>query len=100
MRPDSRLLTPVLAVAAAGCIVRDTAAPPATAASAAPVAGSAGGSSKPAPIVRGPSGLPVPPGGGVPRPNGTPGNLKVLDWAGFTAAVSYTFDDTNSSQIQ
>ena len=33
------------------------------------------------------------------RPNGTPGNVTVLDWAGFKAAVSYTFDDTNSSQI-
>jgi peptidoglycan/xylan/chitin deacetylase (PgdA/CDA1 family) len=44
--------------------------------------------------------LPLPPGdGGVPQPSGTPGNLKVLDWAGFKAAVSFTFDDTNSSQI-
>jgi peptidoglycan/xylan/chitin deacetylase (PgdA/CDA1 family) len=100
MHLDSRLLTPVLAVAAAGCIIRDSGAPPASAGSAAPVAGSGGGSSRPAPIVRGPSGLPVPPGGGMPRPNGTPGNLEVLNWAGFTAAVSYTFDDTNSSQIQ
>jgi peptidoglycan/xylan/chitin deacetylase (PgdA/CDA1 family) len=45
------------------------------------------------------SGLPVPPGGGVARPAGTPGNLTVLNWAGFKAAVTYTFDDTNSSQI-
>ncbi|MGC4087155.1 MAG: polysaccharide deacetylase family protein [Polyangiaceae bacterium] len=36
---------------------------------------------------------------GVARPSGTAGNLKVLDWAGFKGAVSYTFDDTNSSQI-
>jgi peptidoglycan/xylan/chitin deacetylase (PgdA/CDA1 family) len=27
------------------------------------------------------------------------GGLQVLNWAGFKAAVSYTFDDTNSSQI-
>jgi peptidoglycan/xylan/chitin deacetylase (PgdA/CDA1 family) len=27
-------------------------------------------------------------------------NLTVLDWAGFKAAVSYTFDDANSSQLQ
>jgi peptidoglycan/xylan/chitin deacetylase (PgdA/CDA1 family) len=47
----------------------------------------------------GPSGLPLPSGGGVPRPAGKPGNLTVLDWAGFKAAVSYTFDDANSSQI-
>ena len=40
------------------------------------------------------------PAGGVPRPSGAPGNVTVLDWAGFKAAVSYTFDDTNSSQIQ
>jgi peptidoglycan/xylan/chitin deacetylase (PgdA/CDA1 family) len=44
--------------------------------------------------------LPVPPGGGVPRPSGTPGNLKVLDWAGFAGAVSYTFDDSQPSQIE
>jgi peptidoglycan/xylan/chitin deacetylase (PgdA/CDA1 family) len=49
---------------------------------------------------RGPANLPVPPGGHVPRPSGAPENLTVLDWAGFKAAVSYTFDDTNSSQIQ
>ena len=50
--------------------------------------------------VNGLSALPVPPGdGGAVKPSGAPGNLKVLDWAGFKAAVSYTFDDTNSSQI-
>jgi peptidoglycan/xylan/chitin deacetylase (PgdA/CDA1 family) len=36
----------------------------------------------------------------VPKPSGTPGDITVLDWAGFKAAVSYTFDDANSSQIQ
>lgn len=47
------------------------------------------------------SGLPVPPGASdVPRPSGAVGGLDVLDWAGFKAAVSYTFDDSNSSQIQ
>ena len=45
------------------------------------------------------SDLPAPPSTGVPRPSGTAGNLRVLAWAGFTAAVTYTFDDTNSSQI-
>jgi peptidoglycan/xylan/chitin deacetylase (PgdA/CDA1 family) len=46
------------------------------------------------------SGLPLPPGaGGVARPNGTPGTITVLNWAGFKSAVSYTFDDSNSSQI-
>jgi peptidoglycan/xylan/chitin deacetylase (PgdA/CDA1 family) len=48
----------------------------------------------------GKSGLPVPPAAGVPQPSGAAGNLTVLDWAGFKAAVSYTFDDANSSQIQ
>jgi hypothetical protein len=48
-----------------------------------------------------PSGLPTPPGaGGMPRPAGTAGNLTVLAWAGFKAAITYTFDDANSSQIQ
>jgi peptidoglycan/xylan/chitin deacetylase (PgdA/CDA1 family) len=44
--------------------------------------------------------LPVPPGdNNVVQPAGAPGGVTVLDWAGFTAAVSYTFDDANSSQI-
>ena len=36
----------------------------------------------------------------MPRPTGTPGNITVISWAGFKGAVSYTFDDSNSSQIQ
>jgi peptidoglycan/xylan/chitin deacetylase (PgdA/CDA1 family) len=37
----------------------------------------------------------------VPRPAGSTGKpgLRVLDWAGFQAAVSYTFDDAQPSQI-
>jgi hypothetical protein len=59
-------------------------------------AGAGGGGGSPASM----SGLPVPPGSGdVPRPAGAVGGLEVLDWAGFEAAVSYTFDDSNSSQI-
>ncbi|HXU02539.1 MAG TPA: polysaccharide deacetylase family protein [Polyangia bacterium] len=51
-------------------------------------------------VVIGP-GLPVPPGpGNVPPPSGTPGNLKVLDWAGFKSAVTYTFDDAQPSQVE
>lgn len=47
------------------------------------------------------SGLPVPPGdANQPRPSGTPGDITVLDWAGFKGAVSYTFDDSNQTQIQ
>ena len=43
----------------------------------------------------------LPPAGeaGKPRPSGATANLKVLDWAGFSSAISYTFDDSNSSQI-
>ena len=59
--------------------------------------GGAGGAA----MIGGPSGLPVPPGpGGVPQPTGTPGNLHVLDWAGFKSAVTYTFDDAQPSQIE
>jgi hypothetical protein len=45
--------------------------------------------------------FPAPPGAAnVPRPSGAPGNLKVLDWAGFRSAVSYTFDDGQPSQLE
>jgi hypothetical protein len=58
--------------------------------------GGAGGGGPP-----GPSGLPIPPGpGNLPQPAGTPGNLKVLDWAGFKGAVTYTFDDAQPSQLE
>jgi peptidoglycan/xylan/chitin deacetylase (PgdA/CDA1 family) len=84
----------VTTLALAGCVGRGASSGPATSAAVTPAtpgrAGRAGGES---------SGLPIPPGGGVPRPSGQPGGLTVLDWAGFRAAVSYTFDDTNSSQI-
>jgi peptidoglycan/xylan/chitin deacetylase (PgdA/CDA1 family) len=36
---------------------------------------------------------------GKAKPSGAAGGLKILDWAGFTGAVSFTFDDNNSSQI-
>ena len=36
---------------------------------------------------------------GKSKPAGAAGGLKVLDWAGFQSAISYTFDDANSSQI-
>jgi peptidoglycan/xylan/chitin deacetylase (PgdA/CDA1 family) len=50
-------------------------------------------------VVLGACGLPAPAASGVPQPTGTAGNPTVLDWAGFTSAVSYTFDDANTSQI-
>lgn len=43
--------------------------------------------------------LPEPATTGVPPPAGAPGGLTVLDWAGFTSAVSWTFDDSQPSQI-
>jgi peptidoglycan/xylan/chitin deacetylase (PgdA/CDA1 family) len=46
------------------------------------------------------SGLPLPKACAAARPAGTAGNLRVLDWAGFKGAVSYTFDDASQSQIQ
>ena len=33
------------------------------------------------------------------QPTGAVGGLRVLDWAGFKGAVSYTFDDNTASQI-
>jgi hypothetical protein len=48
-----------------------------------------------------PSGLPVPPGPtDVPKPSGTATTITVIHWAGFKGAVSYSFDDDNTSQIQ
>ncbi len=44
-------------------------------------------------------GLPVAGTTGIPKPSGTPGNLSVLNWAANKGAVTYTFDDGNSSQI-
>jgi hypothetical protein len=43
--------------------------------------------------------LPTPPGGPLHKPAGPTGNLKVLNWAGFHAAITYTFDDSIPSQI-
>jgi hypothetical protein len=50
----------------------------------------------------GAAGLPLPlVASEVARPAGTTGKpgLRVLDWAGFKAALSYTFDDSQPSQI-
>jgi peptidoglycan/xylan/chitin deacetylase (PgdA/CDA1 family) len=63
--------------------------------------GSGGSGSGGRTVPPGPPGLPVPPGpGDVARPSGTPGNLKVLNWAGFKSAATYTFDDAQPSQIE
>jgi len=50
----------------------------------------------------GAAGLPLPlMAAEVPKPAGSTGKpgLRVLDWAGFKAAMSYTFDDSQPSQI-
>lgn len=36
---------------------------------------------------------------GVAQPSGAVGGLKVLDWAGFKGAASFTFDDNTPSQM-
>ncbi|HEY4158812.1 MAG TPA: polysaccharide deacetylase family protein, partial [Polyangiaceae bacterium] len=62
--------------------------------------GSGAGGSGGGGVGPGPSGLPPPPGSSnVPKPSGTAGNLTVLNWAGFKGAVTYSFDDSNDSQI-
>jgi peptidoglycan/xylan/chitin deacetylase (PgdA/CDA1 family) len=62
--------------------------------------GTTGGGGAPPPrVVSTVSGLPQVATTGVAKPAGTPGNLTVLDWAGFKAAVSWTFDDSQPSQI-
>jgi peptidoglycan/xylan/chitin deacetylase (PgdA/CDA1 family) len=47
------------------------------------------------------SNMPAPPQlVAVPKPDGALGNMQVINWAGFKGALSYTFDDGSSSQIQ
>ena len=61
--------------------------------------GGTGGSLSDGGIAKAPSGLPEPATTGVARPSGTAGNLTILPWAGFKSAVSWTFDDSQPSQI-
>ncbi|WP_437320271.1 polysaccharide deacetylase family protein [Sorangium sp. So ce385] len=61
--------------------------------------GDGGAGGEPTPPVD--SGLPTPPGpDNVAKPSGAAGGLKVIDWAGFAGAVTYSFDDVNQTQIQ
>jgi hypothetical protein len=41
----------------------------------------------------------APSASGMAQPTGAAGGLKVLDWAGFKGAASFTFDDNTPSQI-
>jgi peptidoglycan/xylan/chitin deacetylase (PgdA/CDA1 family) len=62
---------------------------------------SSGGATSGGSTSAGPSGLPVPPGAAnVPKPSGAGTQITVVHWAGFKGAVSYSFDDNNTSQIQ
>ncbi len=51
-------------------------------------------------VYAGPDGLPVLAAAGAPKPSGAPGNPVILDWAGCRAAVTYTFDDSQPSQME
>jgi peptidoglycan/xylan/chitin deacetylase (PgdA/CDA1 family) len=63
--------------------------------------GGAGGNAAGGAAPSSPSDLPVPPGAAdVPKPTGGGTAITVVPWAGFKAAVSYSFDDNNSSQVQ
>lgn len=58
--------------------------------------GSSGGGGK----VDSKSDLPPGPNDGVAEPTGAGTKIEVLPWAGFKAAVTFSLDDGNSSQIQ
>jgi peptidoglycan/xylan/chitin deacetylase (PgdA/CDA1 family) len=48
----------------------------------------------------GKSKIPVPPAtSAVAKPSGLVGGLKVVNWAGFKGALSYTFDDSLQNQV-
>jgi hypothetical protein len=61
--------------------------------------GASGGTGGGTTVPPGASGLPAPGPGGVAKPAGTGSKVTVLDWAGYKNALSFTFDDSNSSQI-
>ena len=47
----------------------------------------------------GKSKMPVPPTTGAAKPSGAVGGFKVVNWAGFKGALSYTFDDSLQNQV-
>jgi peptidoglycan/xylan/chitin deacetylase (PgdA/CDA1 family) len=59
------------------------------------VTGGTGGGS----VVVGASGYPSAGASGQSAPTGAGSKVTVLDWAGFKSAISFTFDDTNQTQI-
>jgi hypothetical protein len=88
--------------ASAGTAAGGTSTGGATAGGASTTAGTgSGGSTTGGSASTGASGLPVPPGAAnVPKPSGAGTQITVVHWAGFKGAVSYSFDDNNTSQIQ
>lgn len=94
MRPSSAralsVLTTTIALVTLGCATARPAPEKEQPITAAPTA--------PPPSAR--SGLPASGPGGVARPSGAPGGFRVLDWAGFRAAISYTLDDAQPSHVE
>lgn len=93
-----RAMFPGLLLALSGaCGGAKDAASPASGGSGGSGASGGSGGVNPGPVAP----LPVPEGPGeLPKPSGTEANLRVLPWAGFTAAVSYSFDDAQPSQLE
>ena len=90
----------VLSLGAAGCIgSTSNASVTSEAAVKSEVTASASLESASPPVPLSACGLPEVGGGGVARPTAAPGNLTVLDWAGFDSAVSWTYDDSQPSHI-
>lgn len=58
-----------------------------------------GGAPPAPPLPRSACGLPLFGETGQPAPSGEVGGLQIVNWAGAAFAASYTFDDSNSSQI-
>jgi peptidoglycan/xylan/chitin deacetylase (PgdA/CDA1 family) len=81
-----------------GSALTNEASSPGTSDAGSPKPSGDGGSGSTTPP--GPSGLPTPPGNAnVSRPSGSPGGLTILNWAGFKGATTFTFDDSQPSQI-
>jgi peptidoglycan/xylan/chitin deacetylase (PgdA/CDA1 family) len=83
-----------------GCIGKESTGVHASGAqSSGPALGDQGAPVKAERLPLSPCGLPELGGAAIPKPSGKAGNLAILNWAGFKGAVSYTFDDANSSQV-
>jgi peptidoglycan/xylan/chitin deacetylase (PgdA/CDA1 family) len=61
--------------------------------------GGSGGGNGGGTVSVGASGYPAAGASGQAKPTGAGTKVTVLDWAGFKSAISFTFDDTNQTQI-